>query len=338
MKKLSTLTLMALTLTALGFHLWVEQCRVPRGTEISEEKVAAVSLTEKAFAALAEAKQRAGMEVTPFDPKKSGLIGANMTPVTTNPGVLPAKQLSTNPEFAAVFVDMLQQFDLRPKDRVAVSFTGSFPALNIAALAAFQVLQLEPIIISSLSASQWGANEPGWLWLDLEKILVANHILRARSTAVTYGGIEDRALGLSAEGLGILNETLRRHADVAFLEVKDYEDGLNQRFQLYHRSEKPVKLFFNIGGGTTSVGKKVGKLRLKPGINRHLPLRANTVDSVADRFLRQGIPVIHIGNVQELAKQYGLNSQGPLSTKTPRALAGVLVLVFVAMLLGCRFI
>jgi poly-gamma-glutamate system protein len=54
------------------------------------------------------------------------------TSLTTDAGNLEAKQTAINPNWAAVIVDLLQQANVKERDPVAVSFSGSFPALNIA--------------------------------------------------------------------------------------------------------------------------------------------------------------------------------------------------------------
>jgi poly-gamma-glutamate system protein len=123
-----------------------------------------------------------------------------MTSVTSNTGSLPAKQTSINPNFAAVVVQLLKRAGLEEGDVVAIGFSGSFPALNVAVMAAVSVLGLKPIIISSNAASQWGANDPDFLWIDWERTLAAKHIFNFRSVAASIGGIEDRGLGMTPEG------------------------------------------------------------------------------------------------------------------------------------------
>jgi poly-gamma-glutamate system protein len=103
------------------------------------------------------------------DPNETALIGQDITPITTDRGYIEAKLTSTNPNFAAVVVDMLKESELEKNDVVAVAFTGSFPGLNIAVHSALQTLKLKPIIITSVGASNWGANDPYYTWLDMEK-------------------------------------------------------------------------------------------------------------------------------------------------------------------------
>src|SRR5690606_29481438 len=116
-------------------------------------------LARDAMEAIKAEKIRRGHRVDPkVDPAETGMIGESLTPVTSNTGVLSAKQMSTNPNFAAVILHLLDEAGVKENDVVAVGLSGSFPALNISALAALKTLGAKPIIIASSSSSEWGAN------------------------------------------------------------------------------------------------------------------------------------------------------------------------------------
>ena len=97
------------------------------------------------------------------------MIGQDITQITTDRGYIDSKLTSMNPNFAAVIVEMLKEADVKNNDVVAISFTGSLPGLNIAVMAAIQTLKLKPIIITSVGASNSGANDPYFTWLDMGK-------------------------------------------------------------------------------------------------------------------------------------------------------------------------
>ena len=124
-----------------------------------------------------------------LDTNDTGLIGVEYTDITTTLGSLAAKRTSTNPAFAAVVVDMLDRAGVRRGDAVAVSFSGSFPALNIAVLSAARALDLRPVIISSVGSSTYGANQPEMTWLDMERVLAEAGLFPYRSIAASLGGI-----------------------------------------------------------------------------------------------------------------------------------------------------
>ena len=49
--------------------------------------------------------------------------------------------------------------------------TGSFPGANIAVLSACKAMDIYPVIISSVGASSWGANNINQSWIDIENKL-----------------------------------------------------------------------------------------------------------------------------------------------------------------------
>ena len=121
------------------------------------------------MAAIKEARINRGIPIDPhYDWSESGLIGQWRSEVTGAYGNLDAKRTSINPNFAAVVVRLLREAQVEPGQVVAVGFSGSFPALNICVCAALEILDLNPVIVSSVSASQWGANHPDFLWVDME--------------------------------------------------------------------------------------------------------------------------------------------------------------------------
>lgn len=274
------------------------------------EKLEAARLAEQAFRAIREERLRLRIPIDPeVDPLQSGLIGTLMSPVTTNPGALSAKQSSLNPNFAAIIVHYLMRAGVQPGDTVAVGYSGSFPALNIATLAAIEALRLRAIIISSASSSQWGANEPALLWLDMEKVLLDRKIISRGSVAASLGGIEDRGLGMSQRGIRILRETIERHG-LPLIDPPTFQDSIRERMRVYREESggEPFKVYINVGGGTISVGRRFGKKLFKPGLNKAIPQGAE-IESVMSQFLEEGVPVVHLVEVGDLVTRFGLEVQ-----------------------------
>ena len=184
---------------ALGL-LGVEVLKTKTQQEHYKEKMKAARLMRDAMNAVRDYRvSNLGALDLEVDPLGSGMIGALISPITSNTGSLEAKQTTVNPNWAAVMVHLMKRAGVRKGDTVAVGFSGSFPALNIAVLAAAQALEVKPVAISSASASMWGANDPKLTWLHMEKILRDRHILPYRSVAASLGGQGDRGLGLTKE-------------------------------------------------------------------------------------------------------------------------------------------
>jgi poly-gamma-glutamate system protein len=93
------------------------------------------------------------------DPNRTGMIGAEFTPITTTLGDLTSKRTTTNPDFAAALVGQFASLDLPRATPVVIVLSGSFVGANVATIAAAEALALRPIVIASLSASMWGAND-----------------------------------------------------------------------------------------------------------------------------------------------------------------------------------
>ena len=337
------------TVIALAGLALVERCQVVATQPYLDEKTAAAKLAQDAFAAVKARRIELGPPIDRLvDPSESGLIGIAMSPVTSVLGDVAAKQTSANPNFAAVLVDMLKEVGVRENDVVAIGMSGSFPALNICTYAACETLKVKPLVISSASASQWGANLPTFMWPQMERLLrnwgkkipiVENGkpvldangeptfeedgVFTIKSIACSIGGNQDRGEGLSEEGIALVKAAIQKirlrpfRADVAKISPEgdvvgsindDFTDNVDERMHLYKEEAegKPIKVYINVGGGVASVGRDVGKQMFLPGVNTRPPQHVREIDGVMPRFIKMGIPVIHIVHINALATRYEL--------------------------------
>jgi poly-gamma-glutamate system protein len=307
-------SILLIAITSLFLYVIVELFQIDKEQPHYKEKLIAAKLAEKAFKRIhLENVKNNRMASKDFDPTESGLIGANLSEVTSNVGYISSKQTSINPNFAAVTVHLLHKAKVQPGDSVAIALSGSFPAINIAVYSAIQTMKLNPIVICSVSSSQWGANYSDFLWLDMESLLIKEKILTTKSKSATLGGVDDLALGMTEKSKNLLKNSILRN-NVSILEFSNFADGIDKRMALYNSVKKTdVKAYINIGGGSVSVGTSIGKKAYKPGLNRSIPFEAEEIDSVMLRFLKDGIPVIHFTQIESLAKKYNL----PISPKVP---------------------
>lgn len=310
-QRISAKVIILLAVVSMLSLLLVEVFKVREKQRYYREKLVASQLADKAFIAIKEARIARRIPInSTTDPMRSGLVGDLISDVTTNTGVLAAKQTSVNPNFAAVFVHLLKRAGVEPGDHVALGFSGSFPALNITVLAAIKAIKAKPLLISSVGSSQWGANHPDFMFTDMERELRRRGIFSYKSLAVSLGGVDDLATGLSPKGQQALVDAITRNK-LKQLDAKDVNENLRLRMALYREKAGggEIKAYVNVGGGTTSVGTRVGKRLFKPGLNRGVPRGAADIDSVMTRFARQGIPVIHVTKIEEIAQRYGLPLQ-----------------------------
>jgi poly-gamma-glutamate system protein len=146
----------------------------------------------------------------------------------------------------------------------------------------------------------------------MEKSLYDNKLISFRSTAASLGGVEDRGLGMDAATIAVLTKGVER-CELELITPSDSSDTFSQsidrRMAEYTKKAagNRIKAYVNVGGGTTSVGKSLGKRLLPSGPNFKLPRAARDIDSVMTRFLANDVPVVHLVRVEELAERYGLN-------------------------------
>jgi len=307
-KKISRTTLIGLALISLVLFTLAQISHEIVRQPWHQEKLKAARLALLAANAVKAKAIEKGLVIDAVnDPNLTGLIGMEYTDVTTDRGLLEAKLTTTNPNFAAVVVDMLKEAGLVKGDIVAIGLTGSMPAMNIAALAALEALELKPIVIASVGASTWGANSPDFTWLDMENYLYEKRIFHVKSIAASIGGGRDNGRGLSNLGRELIQKAIQR-AGVAFLNDNHLEDSIRKRIELYdHQARnKPIKAYINIGGGLASLGAAINGNLIPPGLSKNLGLKNFPVKGVIVQMAERGIPIIHLLNVEKIARSYGL--------------------------------
>ncbi len=309
-KVISRNVLLVIALLSVAAGIAVESLKVKNKQEFYEDKSRAAKIMDSAMAELKRMRQTLpGYPIDPDnDPTLSGLVGVASSIITSNLGYLNAKQITINPNWAAIVVHSLRKGGVAKGDVVAVGMSGSFPALNLAVLAACKALELEPIIITSAAGSNWGANIPGFSWLEMEAHLLKTGVFPYRSVAASLGGIKDRGLGMDKQGKTLLRKLIEETQGIPFLSAMDMTLAIQERMSTYERyaGDRPIRAYINIGGGTVSLGTRVGKHLFNPVLNRKMPPEAADVDSVMTRFAAAGVPVIHLTSVKELASKFGL--------------------------------
>ncbi len=300
--------LLLLAASALLMQMVLDLTRTPTRQWDYELKLEAAQLAERAFTAVREHRglEGADLDLT-NDPAGTGLIGPEISLITNATGNLEAKLTSLNPNFAAVLVQYFRQAGLAPGDPVAVAISGSFPGMNICLYAALETMRLRPVIITSVGASNWGANNPDFTWLDMERLFVERGIFHTRSAAATFGGGNDMGRGLSPSGRRALQQSIERN-EVAFLASANIEDAIAKRMTFYEQAVRgrPYRLYVNVGGGVASVGNRHNKTLLPSGLTRDLKSynwpRKGTLILFADK----GVPVVHLLRIIALAEANGL--------------------------------
>ena len=303
-----TVILVGLALLAVGLQALLEATRAPQRQRDYELKLTAATIAYESMTALRRFRNMEGAELDLVnDPAGTGLVGPEFSPVTNARGDLDAKLTSLNPNFAAVMVEMFRNAGLKPGDPVAVALSGSFPGLNVCMLAALETMELAPVIVTSVGASMWGANDPEFTWLDMEHILLEERLLHVRSQAATLGGGDDMGRGLSPDGRRLLHKAIERNG-VPLLPSDSIDDAIVQRMAFYEEAQRgrSYRCYVNVGGGVASLGSNRGRLLVTRGLSMSLTAenwpRKGTLALMADR----GVPIVHVLEIEGLARDYGL--------------------------------
>lgn len=317
-KAVSRTGLALIGFTALVGLVVVESVKIERRQPHYDEKMAATELAVEAYGVIYDARMELGYDIDEtMDLTESGVLGLAMSEVTSLAGDVTAKRTSINPNFAAVAVQMLHDAGVEKGDVVAIGVSGSFPGINACVYAAVETMELQPIIMTSGAASQWGANLPDLLWVDMERILAERGVFKSRAIAASIGGFEDRGLGLSDEGLRTIEDGIQRN-NLPKFKAETFEEAVEERMAMYEKRAggKPIKAYINVGAGTVSVGRTLGKQMFNPGLNMTPPDRIRQTDGIMPRFILQGVPVIHFAQIADIAAQNGMPVP-PLVTPEP---------------------
>lgn len=294
-------------ISTVGLY-WVEQGKRWVESPFHAEMKAAAELSARGAALLKTQRLERGVFVDPVnDPAETALIGQEYTQITTDRGYLDAKLASTDPNFAAVVVHMLREMRVESGDCVAVAATGSFPALNLSTLAAVESVGAKAALISSVGASNFGATDPYFTWLDMERELVDGGVLKTRSLAASLGGGRDVGQGLSPKGRRLLQEAIERN-EVPLVLENALEKSIRERERLYREAcgDDGVAAYVNLGGGVASLGHSLNGELVPTGATQLLPQRNYPVRGTLMRIAADGVPVINLLNVRSLGLRYGL--------------------------------
>lgn len=305
-----TSTLVGLSFLALGCFIISINSRTIDVSPSYEDKIEAANLMQKAMSILKNHR----MEESVFidienDPNETGLVGSPFSLITTDEGDLDSKLTTLDPNFSAVMVELMYQLGLKDGDTIAVLMTGSMPGANIAVLTACKALGVIPITITSVGASQWGANLVDFTWLDMESILFENGLISSRSIAASIGGRNDMGRLLSPSGRDLIMENINKH-DLQLIRKERLADNIQHRMDLYGsiQSINKYDAIVNVGGGVASLGTSFNLRLLPPGVVRRNIIqdivRPGGIEGVFSKFLKFDVPGLHILNIRPLTQEF----------------------------------
>lgn len=246
------------------------------------------------------------MQPRTVDANQTGLIGSEYTDTTTSLGDLVAKRTATNPDLAAAITRRLYDIGLPPGSPVLIVVSGSFVGANIAAIIAVEALGHQPVLVSSLGASMFGATDAALTWLDIEAELRRTGVIRTKSSAAVIGGGSATGGGLMDSGVEQLREAAKRN-DIPLIEADDLSELLDRvEVAATAAAGGEVAMLVNSGGsvialGTCEDGDRIPTLVL----DREIACSAGLPGLIV-RASRRGVPVLHLLNIKGLAAEWGL--------------------------------
>jgi len=257
-----------------------------------------------AMDALRHAMNRNGDKIDSHtDPNRTGFIGLELTPLTTSLGSLVSKRTATNPRFASVVRSMLIQAGVKAGENVAIVASGSFPSLILASVLAAESLPAQPLLISSIGSSTWGANRTDWTWLDMERVFLAAGIIQTRTYMTGLGGSADQGPQLFESGVAVAFQAAHRNG-VPVLRTENLNKAIEQRLALF-MARKPVALI-NVGGSHVALGGCPHGHTYPGGLIKDRIACNHPDRGLIIRFLEADVPVINMLNIPALARKHGL--------------------------------
>lgn len=270
----------------------------------------ASELSLKAMELIKERKQELGSPIEEEDYYETGLLGPKRTKIQTTEGDTKAKRTSTNPNFAAVYIEMFQRAGLKENDEIAIITSGSFPALNISAVIASQVYGLKIVTMTGIGASSYGATDVNFNYFDMAEYLFKKEVFKKELDFVSFGGSNDVGGEFADEVkeniLARINET-----DVFFINEEDFKTNVRKRLQYIYDKCPNVKLLLNVGGSLVSMGSGyTSAINFRGLVEPTYLTNVSSSDSnhkgLLEIFLENDLPIIQMLNITKIAYEYGL--------------------------------
>ena len=276
-----------------------------------QDKIESAEIMEEALSVLKKEVKKQYPDVPileDIDPNLTGLIfNRPKSPMTTYSGDLKSKQTVLKPNFSALIVDLFLQAKLSKEDTIAIGMTGAMPGANIALLSACEAMEIVPVIITSVGASQWGATDSNFTWLDMEAVLHENNIISHRSIAASLGGRNDeykekkiaKIIYGGKRGAELASKAIKRNS---ITKIKGYSKRKSIYEDFMNGDISDYSAYVNIGGGVSSMGVGGNKLLdQKTGIIYSEEVIKKDLDKcVVSEFADAGVILINIHNIPRL--------------------------------------
>ncbi len=346
-KKRSTLHLFIMAAVSLVLMFISEYTPVKTKDDLYELKVSAALNMQESLAVIYNYRIENNIDYDELsDPNKTGVIGAEYSEITTTLGPLEVKRTTTNPDFAALMVQLFTDVGLGKGDLIAVGASGSFPALAIAVQAAANVMEMDVLSIISIGASTYGATDIDLTIADMERELLDAGYYKTKSIGASVGGEDDELINpMFPEASAIANNIIIRN-NITTIDTDSFQNAVSQRCELYRNKAgaRKISAFINIGGAEVNVGNGSAGYRMAAGHVKRMPELKSSVAGVIHYMFEDNIPVINLLNIKELCLKYDIpydpiplpipGTSGIYYKSTPTAYYVIILIIYLGIMFG----
>ncbi len=292
-------------------------------TEIDDDyelMVQASELSKACFEEICDYKlNTVGLSLSAKDYLQTGMIGEyydqhldELGVISTTNGDPSAKRTSCDPNWAGYIISLFKRAGLKKGDEVGMTFSGSFPAMNISCLVACQTYGLKACVMSGIGASYYGANDPRLPFFEMVNHLCEKGLLTHGIDYLSWGGDNDTFGESQKDSDPYLQEIYAKATSSdnssVFVCVEDFAENVRYRIELFHQEVPDIKMFINVGGLSLGLGvgisafNKVGYVEPPKSVISNNNVRKLSEESgLLEYFHYQGLPVVTMLNIKSLA-------------------------------------
>jgi poly-gamma-glutamate system protein len=197
-----------------------------------------------------------------------------------------------------------------------------------------QTTGIDAVVMSSLGASTYGANQPEATWIDLENELISKGGLKYKSILVSMGADDDSGVGLYGDGKNMLIRAAERN-NVDLYIPESLVESIKHRVSVLSDSE--ISLLLNIGGNQASMGNCSHTLGIPNGLNKEMHICDDEERGVISYLNESGVPFINMLNMKDLASRFGIDGAPGIqysestnlysSTSTNKLAIGIILII-----------
>lgn len=237
--------------------------------------------------------------------------------ITTTDGDLFSKRTSCDPNWAALMISLYRRAGLKAGDQVGMTFSGSFPAMNIAALVSAQVYGLKVCAMSGIGASYCGANDPRFTFVEMVNLLCEQGLLTHGIDYLSWGGEDDvldnryaRDPNAKPHLQRIKDQVIAPYeANSSFIYQSNFDDNVDLRISYLSQDLPKIKMFVNVGGSMAGLGtgfSSFNRTGYFKGGKVYSPNRRSHNQGLLQYYKESGLPVVNMINFHQLATTYNV--------------------------------